>query len=878
MKFSLKWLGDFIDIKSFLKEPERLAEALTQSGLEVDSFEDQRACFKNVVVAQINSVEKHPRADRLTICKIFDGSKNYSIVCGAKNHRAGDKAVLAQPGAILPGGFLIKKTRIRGMESEGMLASREELGLEKKEKEKEEGIWILPAESQVGQSLSDYLGLKDVIFDVSVQPNRADCLSHKGLAREINCLFDGLSVSEEGKMAQNTIATPFDSSLSVKRSLKVEVKDIRACPRYCGRLIEGIQVKESPSWLKERLQSVGLKSINNVVDITNFVLWDRGQPLHAFDRDQIQTLTVAPSQKGEKFLALDESAWTLTGEELTIRDKDRVLALAGVIGGMDSSITAKTKSIFIESAGFAPESVRRTSRRFGMETDSSYRFARGVDLMAVKEAMDRACFLIQETAGGKISEDCYDIFPQKAKPVRISIRLKNLEDRLGYSVSSSQFEKWMKKIGCEAPANFKPEPPSHRSVSSTGKANERSFKLEPPSYRQDLKIKEDLIEEFARLEGYDKIPENLNPPASLPKKSDERFLKSQKLIHFLSGRGLYQAVNYSFSDPDYYKEFLGIDGSLKQDRAEKSLRPDQAEKSLKKDHAGESSKSAGKTFFFVKNPISRQLSLMKPLLAPDLLKNAIRSFRHNNKFGQIFELSPIFYQEGENYRQSESLGIACWGRPVSVWKSGDPPNVYFIKSVLESLFKAFRVKGWLWADREKPKTQMIENFEQGWLWADGKKPFLHPRQSLLLSFKGQTAGFLGSLHPQLAKKYKIPLDVALAEICWETLAQEAKKPLKFKAFSALPVVEKDLCFMIPLHLPVEDVRKALQKSLGSLCENIEVFDVYERPETTGERSVSFRIFLAPEDKTWTNERQRELLDQALQTVHKKFAISLKTDL
>ena len=527
MKFSLKWLGDFIDIKQFLENPKRLAEVLTQAGLEVDSFEDQRAGFKNVVVALIDSVEKHPQADRLTLCKVSVESDIYSIVCGAKNHKAGDKVVLAKPGAVLPGDFLIKKTRIRGIESEGMLASRKELGLE----QEGEGIWILPKESKVGQNLSDYLGLEDVIFDVSVQPNRSDCLSHKGLAREISCLFSlPLSIKD--------ISFQDDSSLSVKQNLKVEVKDKQACPRYCGRLIEGIQVGESPNWLKDRFKSLGLKSINNVVDITNFVLWDRGQPLHAFDRDQIQTLTVVPSQKGEKFLALDESELVLTGEELTIRDRDRVLALAGVIGGMDSGITEKTKNIFIESAAFAPESIRRTSRRFGLETDSSYRFARGIDLTAVKEAMDWACFLIQQTAGGKISGDFYDLFSQKAQPICISICLQDLEDRLGYPVASSEFESWMKKLGCQI------------------KSNKDTFELWPPPYRSDLRIKEDLIEEFARLEGYDKVPEKLAPATSLPKASDVQFINSQKLIHFLSSKGLYQAINYSFSDPKDYKEFL----------------------------------------------------------------------------------------------------------------------------------------------------------------------------------------------------------------------------------------------------------------------------------------------------------------------------------
>lgn len=840
MKFSLKWLGDFIDVRQFMENPKQLAEVLTQAGLEVDSFENQRACFKNIVVAQIDSVEKHPQADRLTLCKVSTESENYSIVCGAKNHKAGNKAVLAKPGAVLPGDFLIKKTRIRGVESEGMLVSRKELGLEPEG----EGIWILPKETKVGQSLSDYLGFEDVIFDVSVQPNRSDCLSHKGLAREISCLFSlPFSIKDA--------SFPEKSSLSVKQSLKVEVRDKQACPRYCGRLIEGVQIGESPPWLKNRLKSLELKSINNVVDITNLVLWDRGQPLHAFDRDQIQTLTVAPSQKGEKFLTLDESELVLTGEELTIRDKDRVLALAGVIGGMDSGITEKTRNIFIESAGFAPESIRRTSRRFGLETDSSYRFARGIDLTAVKEAMDFACFLIQKTAGGKISGDFYDLCSQKTHPICIRIGLQDLEDRLGYPAASFDFENWMKKLGCQV----------------KGKGD--NFELWPPPYRPDLKIKEDLMEEFARLEGYDKIPENLTPPAGLPKASDSQFVNSQKLIHFLSGRGLHQAVNYSFSDLKYYKEFLEerffLESLSEREKPmeelerkitkNKELHKDKREvENLRTDENKIKNNLEEKKVFFVKNPISQQLSLMKPLLIPDLVKNVLSNFRHNNKFGQIFELSPVFYQEGKDYQQSTHLALAFWGRPVTVWKSRETPNVYSIKSVLESLFEAFRIKGCS--------------------WTDGEISFLHPGQSRILSFKNKAVGFLGSLHPHLLQQYKIPLDVALAEIHWRHLDQETRKPLKYKAFPSLPVVEKDLCFVVPLSLSVEDVRREIKKGLGSLCEKIEIFDIYEKQK---ERSVSFRMYLMPEEKSWTDEQLQGFLNQVVQTVHKKFSIGLKPD-
>ena len=829
MKFSLNWLGDFIEVKDFFNEPQKLVTALTEAGLEVDSFEDQRSKFKNIISAELKSVKKHPQADRLTLCEVWTGRQTRSIVCGAKNHKVGDQVVLALPEAILPSGMKIKKSRIRGVESAGMLASREELGFEKQE----EGIWILPPSTVAGKDLFELLGLEDLILEISLPPNRPDCFSHKGLAKEISCLFS-LPFKDKDYAFQE------DSSLFVQKSISVEVRDKGACPRYCGRLIEGVTIKESPLWLKKRLQSVGLKSINNVVDITNFILWDRGQPLHAFDRDKIQTIIVDRSQRTEKFLALDETGFTLTGEELTIRDKDRVLALAGIIGGRDSCITEETRNIFIESACFAPQSLRKSSRRLAVETDSSYRFARGVDIFSVKTAMDRACSLIQKESGGRISKDFYDIYSRPKKTFSISLNVKDLSDRLGYEVSSGRFQHWMKSLGAEI------------------KTKNNHFEVVPPSYRQDLNIKEDLLEEFARLEGYDKIPEN-HPKAHAPKDSDSHFLNSQKLIQFLSDRGWLEAVNYSFCDPSFYKEFLNEKFYL-----------EELPLDVIPTHKTKSPPQPLKQTFMVDNPISRQLSLMKPLLAPDLVQNAIYNLRRNNKFGQIFELSPVFYKEiknlnennkeksqvktlRENYKQELHLALALWGNPIDIWAGKKTPNLYILKSVLESVFKAFRIKSFLWKRAEIS--------------------FLHPKQSLILTTQNKKLGFIGSLHPQLLKKHKIPEDLAVAEIHWEFLESLNKKDLKFKAFSHLLTVEKDLCFAVPLSVPAGEVQREIKKSLGALCEKVKLFDIYENQ---GERFVSFRMSLSPKDKSWTDEDLQGFLNKVIKDMSKKFSISLKS--
>ena len=862
MKFSLKWLGDFIEVEPFFKDPQVLLRGLTQAGLEFDFFEEEKKRFENCVVAQITSAKKHPQADRLKICEVVAGEKTYSVVCGAKNYKEGDKVILAKPGAVLAGDLVIKKSRIRGIVSEGMLASRSELGFLSKDKEKsdldlkgvkssgkEEGLWVLPFDTVVGTRLSEYLSFEDVIFDLSVPPNRPDCLSHKGLAREIHCLLGvplvkvGSSVRERPlkKGGEKPVTRGFfiqgNKALSVKKTLKVEVKNDKACPRYCGRLITGLKIGESPAWLKSRLHSLGLKSINNVVDITNFVLWDRGQPLHAFDRDKIRALTVDLSKKAEKFLSLDGQKFVLSGEELTIRDGDKILALAGVIGGMDSSVTKETTSVFIESASFSPEKIRRATRRLGIDTHSSYRFARGTDVNSVKEAMDLACFLIQKLAGGQISGDYYDVYKCKTQTPSIKIDLKGLENRIGYKVSPFEFKSWMEKAQCKV------------------NPIEDIFEISPPSYRQDLQIKEDVIEEFARLKGYYKVPENPAPSVFCSGDSDPLFFKSQEAIRFLSGKGWYQALNYSFCDPDYYKDFLTNLAFLE----------NLTSLSSEKNHQSPASLSSGyKKVFFVDNPISRNLSLMKPLLIPDLMKNVVYNFRRNNKFGQIFELSPVFYQQGvDNYKQELCLGLALWGKPIDIWTNQTALNVYYIKTILEGLFKSLRLKSFLW------KTAEVS--------------FLHPHQSLGLMAHGQVIGVLGSLHPRLNKKYKIPLDIALAEIRMETLEKLEKKPLKFKPFSKLLGLERDLCFLIPKDISVEDVRKMMKKSLGAFCENIEVFDVYEKLKDhqkkefgSGDRSVSFRINLAPREKSWTDKELQVILTKLVQGVCKTFSIHFYT--
>ena len=392
MKISLRWIADYIQLDDYFQKPAELGEILTKAGLEVEDLQNPAVALKNVFVGHILEKDKHPGADKLSLCRVSTGNNLiHQIVCGAQNHKAGDRVIVALPGAILPGNFAIKKSAIRGIESSGMLCSYKEIGLP----QVSDGIAILPADAPVGKPYAEYAGLDDVIFELKVTPNRADCLSHYGLARELSAL-----IARPLKVLKPEFKL---SSESTEKNIKVEVKDNNLCPRYTGRLIKNVKVAPSPDWLRIKLEQVGLSSINNIVDATNFVMMELGQPLHAFDAGLISKnhLLIDKAVKGEKFTSLDGTVLTLKGDELTIRDADKALCLAGTIGGSNSGVSEKTVNIFLESAYFLPMSVRKTSRQHGVETDSAYRFSRGVDPQGSLLALERATEIILKVAGGE---------------------------------------------------------------------------------------------------------------------------------------------------------------------------------------------------------------------------------------------------------------------------------------------------------------------------------------------------------------------------------------------------------------------------------------------------------------------------------------------
>ncbi|MES2964033.1 MAG: phenylalanine--tRNA ligase subunit beta [Bdellovibrionota bacterium] len=817
MKISLRWLANYIEIEDYFSKTAELSALLTAAGLEVEGIEDLAKQFDHVVIGNILKKEQHPGADRLTLCQVSTGEgRVHQIVCGAKNHNEGDNVVVALPGAVLPGNFVIKQSKIRGVDSGGMLCSKKELGLVD---DGVDGIVILPKDAPIGVAFAKFSGMNDILFELKVTPNRADCLSHFGLAREIACLLN--------REVKFPIESLIEDGGSTRDQMKLELRATDMCPRYTGRGIAGVKVGPSPAWLKTQLESIGMNSINNVVDVTNFVMMELGQPLHAFDASKLQgrTVIIDKAVAGEKFVTLDGTELTLDGSELTIRDSERAVVLAGVIGGKNSGVDESTTEIFIEAAYFSPSAVRRSSRKFGIETDSSYRFARGTNPEAVPLALNRAAQLIQKVAGGKIFGDAYDQYPNPIKRETIEISLQTLSDRLGIRVDGGEFESWMKRLGCDV--KLKGET-----------AQGPTWTVLPPLFRWDLGVDMDLVEEYARLHGYQHIPETIPALASAPAVHDPIFTFESRVRRLLQAEGVLQALNYAFVSRQFQQTLLGDVERL----AAVGLR-------------------AVKEPVALINPLNEEINVMRTSLIPGLVKNVIHNSRQGNPFGRLFEVGSSHFRTGDaSYGQEARLAFAYWGAREDLWnKDSVAQPVFAVKGAVENTLRELGIKKWKWVQVTK-----------------GAPEFLHPGQTAALQFEGQLVGYIGSLHPALAEEHKIREACALAEFNLEKLASNQPRPVTYTPISKMPSVDRDLAFVMPKELAVGDVESEIRKAGGELLKDIRVFDVFEGASLgAGLRSVAFRLLFQSADTTLEDQAVNDIRDKVVGAVSEKFKITLR---
>ncbi len=818
MKISLSWIQEFIDIKEYFEAPQKLADQLTQAGLEVEELKDLSQAFRFVVVGLILKIDKHPQADRLTVCQVSttsgaQGGLVHQIVCGATNHKVGDKIVVALPGAILPNGVMIQKSILRGVESNGMLCSEKELGLA----ETSAGLMILDPAVEVGMQVADLLGKNDITFDLKVTPNRADVLSQYGLARELSTLL-----KKPLKKIEPVLASAQTAQSATASVVSIEVLQDSPCTRYSARVIKGVQIKPSPQWLQQRLEACGMKPINNVVDATNYVMLELGQPLHAFDLQQLAgpTIQVSLADNGESFKTFDGSDLTLKGFELVIKDQTKSVCLAGVIGNPNSGVTANTQDLLIESAHFQADSVRKTMRTHGLQTESGYRFSRGVDSSGTLLALDRVTELILKIAGGVAFSQAFDFYPQPKISKPVDVNLHNISQRLGYTAEEKTFEEDLKNLSCE----FKKKNELHSNLYSN------MYIVTPPSFRFDLESEIDFVEEYARLRGYAQFSETLPAMVESPQPQSPMFLFLESLRAPLQAAGASEACNQVFVSESQENQILPNLAYLE------NLKLLSSEKAVK-----------------IKNPLSADGSALRRTLLYSLFENLVYHSAQGQNQGFLFEVGKVFSKNESVYDEHWNLGLCLFGDRENLWKGKNPqaPLLMKLKKSLENL-----------------GHQVRRPFELT-PWSDSSEvfPFYHSGQlGTIQSADLGVIGTFGSLHPQIRENFKIRSDAVFAEIHLEKWIKAPVKKIKVQPISKFPMIVRDLALVVKKSLPSAAVATEITALAGENLKAVEVFDLYQGENLApGQKSLAFHLYFQKSDGSLLDEE----INQLITTIQKK---------
>jgi len=777
MKFSLNWLREFVDLPPRV---EALAELLTLAGVEIEGIEKRGADFENVVVAEIKESKQHPNADRLSICVVDDGTGSpRQIVCGAKNYKVGDKVPLALSGAELLGGLKIKASKLRGVESEGMLCSAKELGIA----EDAAGLLILSPDAKIGAPIGT-LFPADTIFDVEITPNRGDLLSHFGLAREISALVGASLRDDRGRVG--------DASLPTLGGVKIFAA--RECPFYSARRIEHVTVRPSPEWLRTRIESVGIRSINNVVDITNFVMLELGQPLHAFDADKLDgAINVRLATDSEKFLALDGKTYSLRATDLVITDRKRAVAIAGVMGGEETGVTGTTKNVLLESAYFRPESVRKTARELNLPSDSSYHFERGVDPGMTLRASQRAAELIQEIAGGNLAREIDIAGELPGDPPDVRLRPERADKILGVHIEPERVDEILTRYGLQKQVGHV----SNLSPPGDGKL-ETCATWAIPSFRRDLAREEDLIEEIVRVHGIDNIPKTDRSRSTPSSQADRAYDLEAELRQQLIGAGLNE-VRSSRLVP------RAVLGSGFAERAA------ELRNALNEDHVA-----------------------LRPSLIPGLLDVVGRNLRAGVSSIALFEVGRVF--DPETAVEGQRLAIALTGAPTNTagWRGEDKRrfDIFDLKGVIDSIAHSCR--------RDYAKIS---------------HPSLALAARITLNAKA--AGTLGQLARSLASDLDATSGVFVAEFALDGILAARHSANRFTEMDKFPSVTRDIAMIAPEELTHAEITRVIDLQKEPLLASVALFDLFagSAANAVGEarKSLAYSLTYRGKNRTLTND-------------------------
>ncbi|WP_304130708.1 phenylalanine--tRNA ligase subunit beta [Ignavibacterium album] len=799
MKISLNWLKDYVDLSDL--STDEIVDKLTMSGLEVEDVTDENELYKNFIVAEVKSVTKHPNADKLSVCEVFDGKENLQVICGAPNVAAGQKVVFAPIGTIIPNGnFQIRKAKIRGVESNGMICAEDELLLS----DDHSGIMVLNENLPAGKPITEALNLNDVIFEIAVTPNRPDALSHIGVARDLSAIFNRELHIPEIKLKE--------SKKKASEIASVEIIDSTNCPRYSAKVVLNVEVKDSPEWLKNKLTRIGLRPINNVVDVTNFILHEIGQPLHAFDLDLLEgkKIIVQSTTEEKEFVTLDSKVRKLPKGTLMICDAKREVAVAGVMGGENSEINSSTKNILIESAYFNPSSIRKTSKALQLSTDSSYRFERGTDPGITKYAAERAAHLIAEISGGEVAEGIIDVYPKIIERKEITLRYQRVTKILGYEISKEKIHQILSRLGI-----------------ALKDINETSLLASVPTFRPDLEREIDLIEEIARVNGYDNIPVVPKISITLEQKVDQQKFEDE-VRNIISSLGFSEMINNPL-ESEWEAKLTGNPITLA-------------------------------------NPQSVEMSCLRT----SLLAGGLNSVKRNLNFGvrdmMLFEVGNVFNKKSdssiktfEDISEKQNLILILSGKEEEkFWNTQEKYfDFYCLKGLVNAFIKKISLDNQL-ADLYYSSENEIYSYY------------------LTKNFKQQVVGTGGKVKRDVLNKFDINQDVFVFEFDLTALKQISPESKKYIEPPKYPKVHRDFAFIFDKNVQYLDVKNFILKKASKLLKSVELFDIFES-ESLGrdKKSMAFTLEYFDESRTLTEDEVEKDFNYLITEILKEFKAKLR---
>lgn len=809
MNVSYQWLKSLVPVEW---SPEELADRLTFVGLSVEGIEYFNKGIKNVVVAEVKSVENHPdpKHTKWHVCKVDAGKgEDLTIVCGAPNVREGIKVPLALVGADLPGGFHIDAADKSGVISEGMLCSTNELQIPEglATAESDGGIFILPDELTVGEDIVTALNLDDAVLEFELTPNRADCLSVINVAREIAAISGKPLTLPEIKLPE--------AQGNIHDLARVEVLDKDLCPRYTAKMVKDIKIGPSPMWMRHRLAAAGIRSISNIVDISNYVMLEMNQPSHTFDYDTIggHQIIVRRATEGEKIVTLDDQERELTTDMLLICDGDKAIGVAGVMGGQNTEITEKTTNILIECAYFYPKSIRLTSRKLGLASEAASRFEKGIDMEAAERASERICQLLCELAGGTLVDGTIDSYTDTFEQKKVDLIFDHARATIGVEVADDAMVAMMDSLAF-----------AHEAIDG-------GIRVTVPYYRTDIEREVDLIEEVARLNGYDKIPATLPSGRMTEGKKNKNQKITDKVKNIMVSMGFDELVTYSFMNKKHYDNLLLPEDDVRRNSVK------------------------------IMNPFSDEQGVVRTMVLPSVISIAAKNVSRRNLDLSVFEIASGYYPvEGQKLPDEKPMLTALVSGEFSKGWNGEKAakDFYYMKGVLEQLLAALRIDG---------MTVSTEHIE----------PFLHPGRGCDILVQGKTIGYLGELHPVVAANYELPQKAVVFELDMKAIVDMADKEIVYEAISKFPAIQIDLAFVADKGVAAGDLEKAIAAVGGEFLKQIELFDIYEGDRIDADKkSLAYNLVFRAKERTLKAEEVTAVVETIKSELNEKFGVVLRS--